>query len=105
MVPCEKGVQEGKIYIEKRRQFLNGNYAKNFSTSLKNKTKMGSVCLISLTEKVFLKVGYNLYENKAFVYISVFKILNFIRQLFIFSCLYSIINDQDTTIRFCENIK
>jgi hypothetical protein len=28
--------------------------------------------------------------NKAFVYISVFKILNFIRQLFIFSCFYSI---------------
>jgi hypothetical protein len=52
-----------------------------------------------------LKVGYSPYVNKAFVYISVFKILNFIRQLFIFSCFYSIINDQDTAIRLCKNIK
>ena len=52
-----------------------------------------------------LKVGYSPYVNKAFVYISVFKILNFIRQLFIFSCFFSIINYQDTTIRLCKNIK
>jgi hypothetical protein len=52
-----------------------------------------------------LKVGYSPYVNKAFVYISVFKILKFIRQLFIFSCFYSIINYQDTTIRLCKNIK
>ena len=49
-----------------------------------------------------LKVGYSPYVNKAFVYISVFKILNFI---FIFSCFYSIINDRDTTIGLCKNIK
>jgi hypothetical protein len=32
-----------------------------------------------------LKMRYSLYVNKGFVYISVSKILNFIRQLFIFS--------------------
>jgi hypothetical protein len=37
-----------------------------------------------------LKVGYSPYVKKAFVYISVFKILNFIRQLLIFSCFCSI---------------
>jgi hypothetical protein len=51
-----------------------------------------------------LKVGYSPYVNKAFVYISVFKILNFIRQLFIFSCFYSIMIYQDTTVRLCNNI-
>jgi hypothetical protein len=52
-----------------------------------------------------LKIGYSPYVNKAFVYVSVFKILNFIWQLFIFSCFYSIVNDQDTTIRLCKKIK
>ena len=32
-----------------------------------------------------LKMRYSPYVNKGFVYISVSKILNFIRQLFIFS--------------------
>ena len=52
-----------------------------------------------------LKVGYSPYVNKIFIFISVLKILNFIRHLSIFSCLYSIINDQDRTIRLCKNIK
>ena len=33
----------------------------------------------------YLKMRYSPYVNKGFVYISVSKILNFIRQLFIFS--------------------
>ena len=54
---------------------------------------------------IHLKIGYSPYVNKVFVYISILKILNFIQQLFIFSCFYSIINYQDTTIRLCKNIK
>ena len=34
---------------------------------------------------IHLKMRYSPYVNKDFVYISVSKILNFIRQLFIFS--------------------
>jgi hypothetical protein len=60
---------------------------------------------VQYSNDAYFKVGYSPYVNKAFVYISVFKILNFIRQLFIFSCFYSIINYQDTTIRLCKNIK
>ena len=42
---------------------------------------------------------YSPYVNKAFVYISVFKILNNN------STTIYIINDQDTTIKLCKNIK
>ena len=52
-------------------------------------------------------IGYCPYVNKAFVYISVFKIYIelYSTTIFVFSCFYSIINYQDTTIRLCKNIK
>jgi hypothetical protein len=80
-----------------------GNLNSNFRVGVAEQAT--GMMLIEYYNKISLKVGYSPSVNKAFVYISVFKILNFIRQLFIFSCFYSIINDQDTTIRLCNLIK
>jgi hypothetical protein len=52
---------------------------------------------MAISIAIYLKVGCSPYVNKAFVYKAFVYILNF--------SFYSIINDQDTTIRLCKNIK